>query len=375
MGTRKFLTEGLSPYSKRVTEETQKFAYGRPARSNEDQILFVYPFYTIYIVAPFALFQEYIVARSLWMTLLEISLVIMVLAMIRVTRWKIANWLFIILILFSILWYHSVRPVINGNPSVLVALFISIAFLAIWQEMDPLAGFLLALTTIKPQMVILLIPFVILWAISRKRWTLILSFLGSMAILIFSGTLLVLDWIMQNLRQVLSYSGYTLPGTPGAIFAEWLPGVGIQLGWLLTLIFILILLLEWRNAYKKEYQWFLWTACLTLVITNLIGIRTATANYVALFPALILILSILDNRWGRNGRIIILVSLTLLFFGLWWLFISTLTISDQPIQHPILFFPLPVLLLIGLYWTRWQAIKSPSALLEEYRIVNKIGDI
>jgi hypothetical protein len=154
-----------------------------------------------------------------------------------------------------------------------------------------------------------------------------------------------------------------------------LPGVGIQLGWLLTLIFILILLLEWRNAYKKEYQWFLWTACLTLVITNLIGIRTATANYVALFPALILILSILDNRWGRNGRIIILVSLTLLFFGLWWLFISTLTISDQPIQHPILFFPLPVLLLIGLYWTRWQAIKSPSALLEEYRIVNKIGDI
>jgi hypothetical protein len=246
----------------------------------------------------------------------------MVLAMIRVTHWKIANWLFIILILFSILWYHSVRPVINGNPSVLVALFISIAFLAIWQEMDPLAGFLLALTTIKPQMVILLIPFVILWAISRKRWTLIWSFLGSMAILVFSGTLLVLDWIMQNLRQ-----------------------------------------------------WFLWTACLTLVITNLIGIRTATANYVALFPALILILSILDNRWGRNGRIIILVSLPLLFFGLWWLFISTLTISDQPIQHPILFFPLPVLLLIGLYWIRWQAIKSPSALLEEYRIVNKIGDI
>ena len=253
------------------------------------------------------------------MTALEIAILGMVFISVSFSRWKIQTWLLALLVLFSLLWYYAVFPIIIGNPSVLVALFIATAFLAIRMELDAFVGFLLASSTIKPQIVILLIPFVILWAISRRRFTIVWSFLGSMALLIISGLILEPGWIMQNIRQVLTYPGYTLPGTPGAIIAGWLPGVGEQIGWLLSMIFTLILIWEWRAAWKKRFKWFLWTACLTLVLTNLIGIRTATANYIAMYPALILIFALWDQRWGRNGRILIVASILFLLLGLWWL--------------------------------------------------------
>ena len=57
-----------------------------------------------------------------------------------------------------------------------------------------------------------------------------------------------------------------------------------------------------------------------------------------------------------------------LFFGLWWLFLTTIQRGDQPIQHPIMFFPLPLFMLLGLYWVRWWAIRPPRPLMDEMRI-------
>lgn len=371
VSTRQFLIGGISPYEKINSHSAQI----PNTNIDTDEVYFIYPFYTVFLISPFAIIGDYLVARAAWMTALEVAVIVMVFINLGLSQWRIPIWLIILLIVFSLLWYYDFLPVVTGNPSVLVALFIAGAFLSIRQELDALAGVLLAISTIKPQMVILLVPLVILWAISQKRFTIIWSLLGSTILLIISGLLFVPDWILQNIRQVISYPSGTLPGTPGEIFYAWLPGVGKQMGWLLTLIFTFILIWEWKAAWKKRFRWFLWTACLTLVITNVIGIRTTTANYIAMYPALIFIFALWDQRWGRSGRIFVVISMLILFFGLWWLFLTTLINTDQPIQHPILFFPLPIYLLIGLYWVRWQAIRTPGPILEEYRIVNDVGDI
>ena len=249
----------------------------------------------------------------------------------------------------------------------MVALLIVLAFITIRVEQDALAGFFLAFATIKPQMVVLLIPFVLLWAFSRQRWTLISSTLASLVILVIVGYFFDPTWIMENLRQVIAYPEYTLPGSPGAIFADWLPGVGSQMGWALTVFMAGMLAWEWRAALNQDFQWFLWTACLTLTATNLIGIRTATANYIALLPAVLLVFKVWDERWGQLGRWLVIISASLLFAGLWWLFLATLHPGDQPIQNPIMFFPLPIFLLIGLYWVRYWALHSPTPLLDQLR--------
>jgi len=185
--------------------------------------------------------------------------------------------------------------------------------------------------------------------------------------MIVGASLLIPGWLVQNITQVLSYPQYTLPGTPGAIFAHWLPGIGNQLGWLFTVLSASALIVEWRAALRKDFSWFYWTACLTLTLTNLIGIRTATENYVAMFPSLLLVLAVWDERWNRIGRWLVMTSLIILFVGLWVVFLNTVQTGDQPLQDPVIFFPLPIFLWISLYWVRWWAIHPPRVILDEFR--------
>ena len=359
VGTRMFISDRLSPYSNVTSMAIQDFFYGRPAQGDEDLQLFVYPHYSMVVFAPFSLIEDYPLARSLWMTALEVSLIAVVFISLTLTKWRPPAKIFAIFLFFSLTWYHGVRPVINGNAAPLVALFIALAFYFIQTEWDRAAGIFLAFSTIKPQMVVLLIPLVIVWAISRRRWPLILSFMISMTILVGTSLVIQSDWIINNLQQILIYPQYTEPGAPGSIFSVWWPDLGGELGLLLSGILTIVLILEWRAVLGKEFRWFFWVACLTLVVTNLIGIRTATANYIALFPALTLVFSVWDQRWGRGGRWLAIFFMVAIFWGLWSLFLNTVATGagGQPIQSLILFFPLPIFLIIGIYWVRWWAIK------------------
>jgi len=369
LGTRLFLLNGWSPYGEQTTEEIQNAIFGRLARDDEDQSLFVYPMYTVLLVAPFSLISDFALARALWMTALQLCLVITTITGFMLCYWKPPVWFWGMMIIFSLLWYHSVRPLINGNLSIIVALFITLSLLAIQKNQDAMAGFLLSITTIKPQMVILLIPFILLWAVSKKRWSIVGVFFGSLTLLIVLMSLFEPDWLVKNILQVISYPAYTLAGTPGEIFSAWLPGVGLQFGWLLTILMLGILIVEWRLAFGKMFNWFLWAVYLTLTVTNIIGIRTTTANYVALLPALILVFASMDGRWPRIGIWISTAIVIFLFSSLWVLFINTIDYLDQPTQDSIMFFPLPLILLFLLYWIRWWAIRDhPSFLSSLHRV-------
>jgi hypothetical protein len=367
VGTRLFLMEGQSPYSDETTQEIQNLFYGRLARSGEDQVLFVYPFYSIFLFSPFALLENYDFARAIWMTVLEVSVILLVVAGLSLNRWRLFPFMLGLLMLFAALWYYTVRALINANVSLLIALVVALAFLAIRRERDGLAGLLLALTTIKPQMVILLIVLVLLWSVSNRRYILFWSILGNLALLTAVTSLLIPNWIWQNLVQLFAYPDYTLPTTPGEIFAVWMPGVGMRLGYALTVIMIATLVFEWRQAWGKEFRWLLWTSGLTLAATQLVGIPTATENYMIMFPALLMVFAAWDEQWRSWGRALIFFSYLLLFFGLWWLFLTTLERGEQPIQGLVMFFPLPVFLLIGLYWVRWWVLRPEQPLLDRLR--------
>ncbi|MBT3241270.1 MAG: DUF2029 domain-containing protein [Chloroflexi bacterium] len=365
LGTRLFVTEGINPYSDEATLRIQEFFYGREALPNEDQQLFVYPYYSMLFFAPFSLIEDFALARAVWMTVLEIGLLVISFSSMAAVGWKPGRSTLIIFLIFTLTWYHAVRPLINGNPAILAAVFISLAFLMITRNRYTAAGVLIAFSTIKPQMVILLVPFVLWWAISRRKTALIISFSITMFFFVAISQISQPDWLLGNLRQIVAYPSYTEPGTPGGIFSSWWSETGSSIGIGLSIFLALVLLIEWIAATKKDQYWFLWTASLTLVITNLIGIRTSTANYIALMPGLILIFSIIQERWKKESSKIVLFYLITLMVGVWWLFIATLINSDQPWQNPILFFPLPTLLFLNLYWVRYWALNSRKMEIEE----------
>ena len=199
--------------------------------------------------------------------------------------------------------------------------------------------------------------FIIIWSLYSRRWLIIMGIVSGILILIFTSMLFIPDWIIQNVTHVIAYSKYHTIASPVEYLIYLVPGVGRQLSWLIAIVLGLLLIVEWRASLGKEYRWFLWTACLTLVIGQWIVITTDPGNYILLLLPLILVLTTLDCRWRKIGRIWVVIMLLTVFFGLWILFLNTLEYRTQPIQHPILYFPVPLLLIIGLYWIRWYAIK------------------
>jgi hypothetical protein len=130
-----------------------------------------------------------------------------------------------------------------------------------------------------------------------------------------------------------------------------------------------ILLIEWVLAWGKEYDWFLWTACLTLTISQWIGIQTDPGNFIVLLFPLVLFFVNLENRWGKIANIFSVLIMIGLLIGLWALFLATVQFGDQPVQHPIMFFPLPFVVLCGLYWVRWWAIRPRRPLVEAMKVL------
>ena len=68
MGSRAIVKDGISPYSDEVATRIQTFAYGRPAQPGEHELRVAYPLYSVIIFAPFALIDDFAIARAAWMT-------------------------------------------------------------------------------------------------------------------------------------------------------------------------------------------------------------------------------------------------------------------------------------------------------------------
>ena len=366
VGTRSLLFEGKSPYSDEVALEIQRRVFGRPAEPGEIEHRVVYPLYSILIFTPFALIKNYAIARVAWMTLMEIALLVTGYLALKITNWKPKLVVLVIYYQFCVLWYHGFRAVINGNAVIVVAFFITASLYAVLKKKDRAAGVLLALSTIKPNLVLLFILFVLIWCVHKKRYQVIAWFFGSMLVLTLGAMALIPDWIIQNLWEILKYPGYNPPGSIAEVIGFWLPGLEVAIKWGIGLVLGLILCYEIWVARMGKFETFIWTACLTLTISQWIGIATDPGNFVILFMPLALILARLDERWKHQRSFLVPAILGIIFIGLWGLFVATINFEYQPMQSSIMFFPLPGFILIGLYWIRWWVVGGASTLwLEE----------
>ena len=355
MGTKNLINNGVSPYSDETALLVQNAVYGRPARAGEQEFRMAYPLYSIIVFLPFALSKDFIISRAAWMTLLEVSLVLMAFLSLLLVRWKPGLGILALFYLFSMIWYHATRPLVNGNAVILVALLLVSSLLAIRYKADELAGVLLAFSTIKPQIVILVLVYILIWAIGKWRWKLISWFFVSLVVLSASAALLVPDWILQNIREVLRYPEFNPLGSPGAAIGVWVPWLGKRIGYAISALVGITLFVEWIIHRKADFKAFLWTVCLTLVLSQWSGIHTDPGNFIIVFPAIPLVMSGIQDRWHAAGNWVNLILILFFSFGIWGIFLGTLTPGELPVQSPVMFFPLLGILLLGMIWIRWWA--------------------
>ena len=364
---RSLVADGINPYSGEVTSRIQEtvkyensFAQGNPPR-------YTSPLYSGLVIFLFALIENNLIAHTLWLTAQLIAIFILLILSLKLTSWKPAWYIFFIFSLITVFSYHVLIPWLDGGISIWAALFLLVAFLAIRNNWNEVGGIFLGLATIQPQMTILVIVFALLWIASQKKRLLVVWFFMTLIFLFIIGLFLDPDWIMHYLRLLYNFSENFPPGNPGMLFRELWPGLGKQLGWLMTGVSGIILIIEWLIAFKKGFRWFLWTACLTIVISQWIGIPTIPGNFTGLILPLFLVSAMLTERWPQRGQWMAVLISAVLFVWEWVLLYNDLY-SSEPTMQLNLIIPLPLILLIGLFWVRWWAIKPKRLLIEELRL-------
>lgn len=367
MGTRTFLTQGVSPYSDEAVLRAQNFAYGRAARSGEAQLRYVYPLYSMAIYFPFAFISDYNMARAVFMTFLEVALVVLLIFSLRLTRWRPRFWETLLLVLFSLFWFHAIRPLLDGNSAILVGLFFAGGLLALKNQGDGPAGLLFALTTIKPNVVVLALAFILIWSLVSGRRAVAGWMLGTLVLLSATAALLLPNWMWQNLIEVVRYPSYSPPGTISAVLAETFPAMAARIARIVYGVLAGMLLAEWWSSRRADFPGMLWASLFTLVINQWIGIPTSPNNFIVLLPALVLVFSVWEERWRRAGRVLVITSMLFLFSITWGL---PLWLESKQ-ANLLLFFPVPAFLIITLYWVRWWAIHPPNVWFDMiYKVEN-----
>jgi len=360
LGARTLLQYGNNPYDDPATQRAQIVYYGRLANADEDPLRLFVPFPIELFFIPFALTSNYALARGFWMTLLEAALVAMGYLSLRLTVWKPSRMLLTIILIFSILWVYDYIPLISNQSVIFVGLSITGLLLAIREEHDELAGALMLLPFFSPEIAGIFVLFIVWWTIYHRRWRVLGGFLMTLVILCAIGFFLLPGWFKPFVNGLISHLIFTQGLTTGIILGSWWPVIGPRLGWVLTVFILLDLFIEWRAVRNKDFRHFLWTACISLAATPFLGIPVLPQDYVVLFLPLVLFLVILGERWSHRIKWgLTYLVLVIFFLGSWFLSGYLWLRSTSSTSILALTLLLPGLILIGLYWMRWWAIRPP----------------
>jgi hypothetical protein len=306
-GAREVLLHHRDPYGPDVTREIQMAFFGRELNSPEAGNLaesqrfalayrFAYPLYVVFFVAPTIGMDFHSAQIVVWWFLAAVTAlsVLLWLSVVRVHLSVSESVALFAVVLTS-------PPVSQGlnlrQPGLLVAALLAGAAAAAVSERLLLAGALLALSTIKPQLALLPIAWFGLWVFAewRQRRSLAWGFASMLAVLVFSSVCFLPDWPIRFLAALHAYATYT--GGPSYI-GMLLPG-GMQwlvcgLGALATASFC------WR-ARGSRADSVAFAFALAIVLDLSVWIMPtviAPYNHVLLLPAALLVIGHWKELWS-----------------------------------------------------------------------------
>ncbi len=354
---RGFWIDNVPLYSQQSTDNIQTRIYGHPVGEEKFPNYFSYPFYAIFELLPLVFFP-YDWASALWMVALEACLVGALFLLFDLYRWKPGPLLLALLVVWTLAVYPAARSLILGQVSTTVYLFELLAIWALVRRRDRLAAVMLAFSTVKPQMGFLIVPFLLLWALSRRRIRFVRIFGVTFLLLVGLSFVLQSSWLGGWLFELRRYESYTAVGSPVWVIAQHYLHLGSTGELILSLPLYALALWSWYSVIirRRDERW-LWAVALTLALTHLVAPRTATPHFIVYVIPLVFYLSVLARRGRTVWAVLLLIALLVLP---WLHFITTV---QGEFEAPATYLPIPILSLVALWLTRrlwWRAAPEPT---------------
>lgn len=349
--SREALRERRDPYSAEMTLEIQKGLFGRaldPHLSTDpiDRRAFPYPAYTLLLFWP-ADEIPFPVVRIAVAALLAALTFASVFLWLRALAWRPGwKWLAVILLLV-ICSYPVLEGLYAGQLGLLVAFLLAASILATQRGRLLLAGLLMALTAIKPQVTLLVSFYLVVWSCYdwQRRWRYCAGFFSTLFLLLVTSLVVWPHWIQSWTHALAAYHRYTTPVLLKDVFTSHFPPsvVGPVTLVLTAGLMIVAVAIAWHNRSAAPDSPDFWmTLSLVLAITAITLLPgQAVYDHVILLPGILL----LARRWRTFSSSPILKGLlatgTILLLWPWF---ASLTLI---VLHPLLthdqFYSTPVL--------------------------------
>ncbi len=328
LGARELLLHHRDPYSPEITQEIQTGYYGRPldpSRPNDpkDQQGFAYPLYVVFLLAPTVSLRFPVVQIGFFWLLVVITTAT-VLVWLRTFEWH-ASWTTTTsLVLLTLGSFQVLEGLKLEQLSLLVSGLIAGSVALVVTGHLFAAGIFVALATIKPQLVLPLAVWLLLWVLSdwRRRRGWVVAFGGAMAVLVAAAEVTLPGWMGQFRHAISAYRQYN-DGAWSVLQVLISPRWG-EVTAVLVLLATARLAWKLRRAAPGSTAFYRMTA-LVLAVTVLVAPKTSPYNQVLLLPAVLLLARDWRMVWDR-GR---LARFTLLLAGLalFWPWVAALVLS------------------------------------------------
>jgi hypothetical protein len=334
LGAKELLLHGRDPYSSEVTREIQSGYYGRPldpSRPDDqhDEQGFAYPVYVVFWLAPTVGLPFEVVQKGFfWILLILTSASTML--WFRILRWSAPPWIRISLVVWTLGSLAVMQGLKLEQMTLLVAGLMAIAIALLVADHGVAAGVLLAVASIKPQLVLLPLCWLTIWTLAdwRRRYRWAASFLITVAILCAASEWYLPHWIPRFWHAIHEYQRYT--GATSVMDNL----IGTRSSWALDLlIFAATMVACWRERRQAANTGsFAFTLSLVLASTILLIPTYAAYNQVLLIPALMVLTKEGRAIWQRSlaNRVLFAVTAGLIF----WPWISSTALAGLSFVLP-----------------------------------------
>jgi hypothetical protein len=331
LGARELLLDHRDPYSPEITREIQAGYYGRPLDSSrpndpKDQQGFAYPLYVVFLLAP-TITLPFSIVQVAFRWFLVILTAVTVPLWLRAMRWRPSKSTMAILIILTLGSFPAVQGIKLQQLSLVVSGLLAgcVALLAAGHLL--LAGVVLALATIKPQLALPLAAWLLLWSLSdwRHRHRFLWGFLGTMAALLAAAQYLLPGWISRFREALVAYGVYT-GGARSVLDLLTSP----TLGRILTALALLgLAVVCWRlRRAPADGDRFVPVTALVLTVTIVVIPTFAPYNQVLLLPAIFLLVRHWSALWSKNMALRLVAGVAVLAVAWPWLVALSLAVAS-----------------------------------------------
>jgi hypothetical protein len=351
--SREALRGRRDPYSAEMTREIQTGLYGRtldPRIPSDptDLRMFPYPAFTDLLLWPAARLP-FPVVRVVALCLLAVLTLASIQAWMLALSWQ-PDWRWLAVIVLLILCsYPVLEGLYAGQIGLLAAFLLASCILALQRGRLLFSGVLMALTTIKPQVTLLAILYLLLWSSCdwRRRGRFCAGFVPTILLLVGAALVVWPHWIQSWLHVVVEYHGYTKPPLVSEVLASTLsPGVAGPASLIMTAALLTAaLLLAWRSRSAAADSPEFW-----LTLSLLLGVTTiallpgqAVYDHVILLPGIFFLASRSQPHYSsRIFRALLAIGIAVLL----WPWIAALgLIVLRPVLSSELFYSRAVFVL------------------------------